>query len=227
MPKPSIHQKRVTMNCHQLQRYFKSPPSFVLIFLQDCSAYLVGGSIPERKGAQLFNTSLTFSPTGKLLAVHRKVHLFDIDVPGKIRFQESDVLTGGQTLTDFETDYGKFGLAICYDVRFPEMAMIAARKGAVAMIYPGAFNLTYNHCCLTLTGSTGPLHWELLARARAVDNQIYVAMCSPARDLNSTYHAWGHSTIVDPNGEIIARAGEGEEIIYADLSIFPVLLTET
>lgn len=161
------------------------------------------------------------------MAIHRKVHLFDIDVPGKIRFQESEVLTGGQTLTDFETEYGKFGLAICYDVRFPEMAMIAARKGAVAMIYPGAFNLMYNHCCLTLTGSTGALHWDLLARARAVDNQIYVAMCSPARDLNSTYHAWGHSIIVDPNGEIIARAGEGEEIIYADLSIFPVLLIET
>jgi hypothetical protein len=104
---------------------------------------LIGGSIPERKGTKLFNTSLTFSPTGNLLAVHRKVHLFDIDVPGKIKFQESEVLTGGQSLTDFDTDYGKLGVAICYDVRFPEMAMIAARKGAVAMIYPGAFNLTY------------------------------------------------------------------------------------
>lgn len=86
---------------------------------------------------------MAFSPTGKLLAVHRKIHLFDIDVPGKIRFQESEVLTGGQTLTDFDTEYGKLGVAICYDVRFPEMAMIAARRGAAAMIYPGAFNLTY------------------------------------------------------------------------------------
>jgi len=135
------------------------------------------------------------------------VHLFDIDVPGKIRFQESEVLTGGESLTDFDSEYGKIGVAICYDVRFPEMAMVAARRGSVAMIYPGAFNLT-----------TGPLHWELLARARAVDNQIYVAMCSPARDMNASYNAWGHSTIVDPNGEIIAKAGEGEEIIYADLS---------
>ncbi len=176
MPKPSTHQKRVTMNCHQLQRYFKSPASFVLIFLQDCSAYLVGGSIPERKGAQLFNTSLTFSPTGKLLAVHRKVHLFDIDVPGKIRFQESEVLTGGQTLTDFETEYGKFGLAICYDVRFPEMAMIAARKGAVAMIYPGAFNLMYNHCCLTLTAKHGAAS---LGASRAREGCRQPNLCSP------------------------------------------------
>jgi len=137
------------------------------------------------------------------------VHLFDIDVPGKIRFQESEVLTGGESLTDFDSEYGKIGVAICYDVRFPEMAMVAARRGSIAMIYPGAFNLT-----------TGPLHWELLARARAVDNQIYVAMCSPARDMNASYNAWGHSTIVDPNGEIIAKAGEGEEIIYADLSKF-------
>jgi omega-amidase len=70
---------------------------------------------------------------------------------------------------------------------------------------------------LTLS-STGSLHWELLARARAVDNQIYVAMCSPARDMKASYNAWGHSTIVDPNGEILAKAGEGEEIVYANLS---------
>jgi omega-amidase len=98
----------------------------------------------------LFNTSLTFAPTGKLLAIHRKVHLFDIDVPGKIRFQESEVLTGGKELTDFDTDYGKIGLAICYDIRFPEMAMIAARKGAIAMIYPGAFNLTWTSANINL-----------------------------------------------------------------------------
>ena len=120
----------------------------LIIFLkyeQENSTYLIGGSIPEKKDSKIFNTSLTFSPKGKLLAIHRKVHLFDIDVPGKIKFQESEVLTGGQTLTDFNTEYGKLGLAICYDVRFPEMAMVAARRGAVAMIYPGAFNLTYFH----------------------------------------------------------------------------------
>ena len=76
------------------------------------------------------------------MAIHRKVHLFDIDVPGKIKFQESEVLTGGESLTELDTEYGKVGVAICYDVRFPEMAMVAARKSAVAMIYPGAFNLT-------------------------------------------------------------------------------------
>lgn len=89
-------------------------------------------------------------------------------------------MVGGKdiTIVDCPEIGAKLGIGICYDVRFPEMAMIAARRGVTAMIYPGAFNLT-----------TGPLHWELLARGRANDNQIYVAMCSPSRDLSASYHA--------------------------------------
>ena len=83
--------------------------------------------------------------------------------------------------------------------------MIAARRGCCAFLYPGAFNLT-----------TGPLHWELLGRARAVDNQIYVGMCSPARDMSATYNAYGHSVIVSPNGEVLAKADTTEGIIFAD-----------
>jgi len=82
------------------------------------------------------------------------------------------------------------------------------------LIYPGAFNLT-----------TGPLHWELLQRSRAVDNQVFMSMCSPARDLSAGYHAWGHSMVVDPMGNILAEAGEGEEIVYA--SVDPAVLTST
>ncbi|KAF9895853.1 hypothetical protein BX616_008697, partial [Lobosporangium transversale] len=102
--------------------------------------------------------------------------------------------------------FGKIGIGICYDIRFPEPAMIAARQGCFAMIYPGAFNMT-----------TGPLHWELLQRARAVDNQIFVAACSPARDLSADYHAWGHSTIVGPSGDVLETMDEKQGIIYADL----------
>ncbi|BFZ65143.1 Omega-amidase nit3 [Saitoella coloradoensis] len=190
---------------------------------KDGGVYLVGGSIPEKEGDKLFNTSYSFSPSGTLLAKHRKLHLFDIDVPGKIRFQESEVLTGGDKFTSFATtEFGTIGVGICYDIRFPEMAMHAARNGdgVFLMVYPGAFNLT-----------TGPLHWELLARARAVDNQIYTAVCSPARAPDGSdpdaYRAWGYSTIVDPNGEILAKAGLGDDgewkkgceecIVYADL----------
>jgi len=182
---------------------------------KETSVYLVAGSIPERSEAteglskeKLYNTSLTFSPSGSLLAIHRKVHLFDISIPGKITFRESDSLSPGShaTIVDLP-DYGKIGIAICYDVRFPELAAIAARKGAFAVIYPGAFNTT-----------TGPLHWSLLARARAVDNQCYIAQCSPARDMSAGYHAWGHSMIVDPNGKILTEAEETETTVYAELS---------
>jgi len=175
---------------------------------KEAGVWLIGGSIPEKneEDGKLYNTATIYSPKGELVGIHRKVHLFDIDIPGKITFKESETLTGGSSVTLIDTDYGRIGIAICYDIRFPELAMIAARKGAIAMIYPGAFNLT-----------TGPLHWELLQRGRAIDNQIYVSMCSPARDMTAGYHAWGHSTVVDPMGAVIATTEHEEAIIYADI----------
>ncbi|KAL3422961.1 nitrilase family protein [Phlyctema vagabunda] len=186
-------------------------PSFHALssIAKEANAYLVGGSIPEiePESKNYYNTSLTFSPVGELLATHRKVHLFDIDIPGKIKFKESEVLTPGNNITLVDLpEYGKIAVAICYDIRFPELAMIAARKGAFALFYPGAFNLT-----------TGPMHWKLLGQGRAADNQCYVALCSPARDLSASYHAWGHSLVVDPIAKVITEAGETEEIVYADL----------
>ncbi|OJD11939.1 hypothetical protein AJ78_07388 [Emergomyces pasteurianus Ep9510] len=188
----------------------QSPSFHVLSSLaSEAKAYIIGGSIPEfvPESKKYYNTSLVFSPAGALIATHRKTHLFDIDIPGKITFKESEVLTAGNKITIVDLpEYGKVGLAICYDIRFPESAMIAARKGAFLLIYPGAFNLT-----------TGPLHWSLLGRARAMDNQVYVGLCSPARDMNASYHAWGHSLVANPRSEILAEAAEVEEIVYADL----------
>ncbi|KAI0110828.1 carbon-nitrogen hydrolase [Nemania sp. FL0031] len=181
----------------------------------EAKVFLVGGSIPEvetgkegeAEGKKYHNTSLIFGPDGALLASHRKVHLFDIDIPGKITFRESDVLTAGNKLTLVDLPgYGRIAVAICYDVRFPELAMIAARRGAFALVYPGAFNLT-----------TGPLHWRLLGQARAMDNQCYVALCSPARDMGATYHAWGHSLIVDPLAQVVVEAEESETIVTWEL----------
>lgn len=186
-------------------------PSFHALsdIAKEAEIYLVGGSIPEywQETDKYYNTSLTFGPDGKLLTTHRKVHLFDIDIPGKIKFKESEVLSPGNKVTIVDLpEYGKIGIAICYDIRFPELAMIAARKGAFLLLYPGAFNLT-----------TGKMHWELQARARAVDNQVYVGLCSPARDMEADYNAWGHSMIVNPNAEILAETDEKEGIVYADL----------
>lgn len=180
--------------------------------------FIVGGSFPEHdKGSGLiFNTSLTFDPLGEIIAKHRKTHLFDIDIPNGITFKESTTLSAGDKATVFKLgDFGTVGLGICYDIRFPELAMAASRapNNAFAMFYPGAFNLT-----------TGPLHWHLLAKARAVDNEIFTILCSPARDVGgSGYQAFGHSLVVDPYGNVVAEAGEGEEILYAllDKDILP------
>lgn len=190
----------------------QSPTFHVLSALaKETQSYIVGGSIPELEpeSKELYNTSLTFGPTGKLLATHRKVHLFDIDIPGKIRFKESDALSAGNKVTIVDLpEYGKIAVAICYDIRFPELATIAARPphDAFLLLYPGAFNLT-----------TGALHWELQARARAMDNQVFVGLCSPARDMQAEYNAWGHSMVVGPNAQIIDQLDEKEGIVYAAL----------
>ncbi|XP_021824348.1 omega-amidase, chloroplastic [Prunus avium] len=167
---------------------------------------IVGGSIAERSGDHLYNTSCVFGTDGKLLAKHRKIHLFDIDIPGKITFIESKTLTAGQSPTIVDTEVGRIGIGICYDIRFQELAMIYGARGAHLICYPGAFNMT-----------TGPLHWELLQRARATDNQLYVATCSPARDAGAGYVAWGHSTLVGPFGEVLATTEHEEAIIIAEV----------
>jgi len=175
---------------------------------RDNSIYLIGGSIPEREGTRLYNTSLVCGPDGSVLAKHRKVHLFDIDIPGKITFKESEVLSAGDSFTCFSTDKCKVGVGICYDIRFAEMGIAYRDRGCHLLVYPGAFNMT-----------TGPAHWEALARSRALDNQVYVATVSPARDEAASYVAWGHSTVVDPWGNIAAKTEEKEDIVYAEVDL--------
>jgi len=171
--------------------------------------WIVGGSIPERDGDKLYNTCTVYNPEGVIVAKHRKIHLFDINVPGKIVFKESDSLSPGSTPTIFDTPWGPIGVGICYDIRFPEYAAMLRQKGARILVYPGAFNMV-----------TGPAHWELLQRARAVDNQVYVLSCSPARDENSGgYVAWGHSSVITPWAEVIATCDGPEAIVTAELDL--------
>lgn len=173
---------------------------------RDTEVYLVAGSIPERAQDHIYNTSFIYNPTGELIGRHRKLHLFDIDVPGQIQFKESDTLTPGDQITVVDTDFGKLGVAICYDIRFPELARLMTLQGAELLVFPGAFNLT-----------TGPAHWEILSRTRALDNQVYLATCSPTRDDEAPYVAYGHSLVADPWGEVVVQAGIGEEILYASI----------
>jgi len=171
--------------------------------------YLIGGSIPEVSDGKYYNTSTVWCPQGNLLATHRKIHLFDIDIPGKMTFKESDALKPGNNFTTFSTPWCEVGLGICYDIRFAELAQVyAQQKKCKLLVYPGAFNMT-----------TGPAHWDLLARGRALDNQVYVATPSPARDTGATYVAWGHSNIVSPWGEILATTQDQEDIVMADIDL--------
>ncbi|XP_028938177.1 omega-amidase NIT2 [Ornithorhynchus anatinus] len=175
---------------------------------KECGIYLIGGSIPEEDAGKLYNTCTVFGPDGSLLVKHRKIHLFDIDIPGKIHFQESETLSPGDSFSTFDTPYCKVGLGICYDLRFAELAQIYTQRGCQLLVYPSAFNMT-----------TGPAHWELLQRGRAVDNQLYVATASPARDEKASYVAWGHSTVVGPWGDVLAKAGPEETIIHTDIDL--------
>jgi len=175
---------------------------------KELGIYLIGGSFPELRNGKVYNTSVVFSPEGELIAKHAKVHLFDIDIPGKQSFKESDSLTAGDSVTTFDTPWCKIGLAICYDIRFPQLAVLMREENCKLLVYPGAFNTT-----------TGPLHWELLQRARAVDNQCAVVTASPARNPNSAYQAWGHSTIVDSWGNVVATCDEKPTIISAEIDL--------
>lgn len=161
--------------------------------------YLCAGSVPEREENRIYNTSYMFDNKGKKIAKHRKVHLFDIDIEGGQYFKESDSLSAGNVFTTFETEFCTMGLCICYDIRFPETTRIMADRGAQVILVPAAFNMT-----------TGPVHWELLFRMRALENQLFIAGIAPARDEKSSYISYAHSIIANPWGETLVSLGEKE-----------------
>lgn len=176
--------------------------NFLSNIAKENNIYLVSGSIPEIDNNKIYNTSYVFNRYGEKIGKHRKVHLFDIDIKGKQTFKESDTLNAGDEVTVFDTEFGKIGLCICYDFRFPELARLMVNKGAKAIIVPASFNMT-----------TGPAHWHVMFRSRAIDNQVYTIGCSPARDYNSSYISYGHSLIVSPFGEILYELDDKEDMI--------------
>lgn len=171
--------------------------------------YLIGGSMPEKDvEGNVYNTSYIFDREGKQIGKHRKVHLFDIDVKGGQTFKESDTLTAGDSDTVFDTEFGKIGVMLCFDIRFPELSRMMVNDGAKVIFVPAAFNMT-----------TGPAHWELSFRTRALDNQIYMVGCAPARDVSAGYISWGHSIVTDPWGRVTGMLDENEGILLAELDM--------
>lgn len=169
---------------------------------------VVGGSIPEQEGASIYNTCFIFNADGSLLGRHRKVHLFDVDIKDGTVFKESETLTAGRDITVITAGGITFGVGICYDIRFIELARVMTDKGAKLLIYPAAFGLV-----------TGPAHWEILMKSRAIDNQVYVIGAAPATTKGAKYQAYGHSITVSPWGKILAEADEQESLITVELDL--------
>ena len=170
--------------------------------------WLVGGTMPELAEGRVYNTCYVFDPAGRCVAKHRKMHLFDIDVAGGQRFMESETLSAGDTVTTFDTPWGVMGVCVCFDFRFEELARLMTLSGARVLVVPAAFNMT-----------TGPAHWELLFRQRAVDNQCFTVGTSPARDTAAGYVAWGHSIVCDPWGTVVHQCDEKEQTAVTTLEL--------
>jgi predicted amidohydrolase len=170
---------------------------------------LVGGSFLERseRDGLSYNTSLLVGPSGAIGATYRKMHLFDVDLPGQVTVRESDARLPGTDVVTAATDLGTIGLSICYDLRFPELYRRLVRAGATILTVPAAF-----------TAYTGAAHWETLLRARAIENQVYVIAPNQSGKSPHGFPDYGHSMIVDPWGTVVARAGgEGEAVVTAEV----------
>lgn len=170
--------------------------------------WLCAGSVPELEAGSVYNTSYVFDRKGNEAARHRKVHLFNVDIEGGIRFMESETLTPGDEITVFDTEFGRIGLMICFDIRLQEQTKIMGDLGARLILVPAAFNMT-----------TGPAHWDISFRARAMDNQLFLAGCSPARDMMASYHSWAHSIVTGPFGNIMDQLDEKEGVLDVTIDL--------
>ena len=172
------------------------------------SVYLLAGSVTERRpGGRLSNASFLFNPQGEQIACYRKLHMFDVDIADGPAYLESDEIQPGNEIVVAKTRLGAFGIAICYDLRFGEMFRLMAKAGAQAMLLVANF-----------TRETGQAHWETLIRARAIENGCYVAACGQTGQ-KSAFRAYGNSMVADPWGKVIARAGEEEAVLTADIDL--------
>ena len=171
--------------------------------------HLLAGSIAERVEGQerLSNTSVLIGPDGDDLAAYRKIHMFDVEVGG-VTYRESENEQGGEEIVSAAAAGIEIGLSVCYDLRFPELYRILAVRGAQLLTIPSAF-----------TATTGRAHWEVLLRARAIENQAFVLAPGQFGEAAPQYDSYGHSAIVDPWGVVLADAPDEECFVAADLDL--------
>lgn len=182
---------------------------FLKVLSYELDLLIVGGSLVEAENDKLYNTCFVFDK-GELIAKHRKIHLFDIDIPGKMTFKESETISTGNQATVFQTRFGKFGIGICYDIRFASYAMLLRQMGAEVLIYPSVFNQ-----------ETGPRHFLLSGQARALDTQCYVilASCAQYKDKPEYYQSFGHSAIIDCDGRVREHLSREEGILLGEVDL--------
>jgi deaminated glutathione amidase len=169
---------------------------------------LLLGSLPEAipGDERVHNTSVLLGPGGDILAAYRKIHLFDVDLPGLQHLKESRNVAPGQAMVVAEAPFGSVGLSICYDLRFPELYRQLSARGARVLAVPSAF-----------TDRTGKAHWEVLLRARAIENLAYVVAPAQFGAHAQGRASHGHAMIVEPWGSVIAQAADGEGVAVAEL----------
>jgi predicted amidohydrolase len=177
---------------------------------QELAIDLVAGSIVERcEGRErLANTALHVDPSGRIGAVYRKLHMFDVEIDGRTYRESAIEQPGDEIVLSATADGAELGLAICYDLRFPELFRILALRGALIIALPSAFTLP-----------TTRDHWEVLVRARAIENQVFVIAANQFGRHPAGHHSGGRSMIVDPWGEVLAQAPDGVGHIVADLDL--------
>lgn len=170
--------------------------------------YLLGGSILERSSVpgMYFNTSVLFDPSGSILATYRKIHLFDVDLTGNVTSNESATILAGNQIVTVDIAGHRVGLTICYDLRFPELYRLLALAGAELILVPAAFTLY-----------TGKDHWHVLLRARAIENQCYIAAPAQIGPHDPGQQCYGHSLVADPWGTVIAEATNRVGVIVTEL----------
>ena len=173
--------------------------------------YIHLGSFLEKDGEQIFNTGIIFNPAGEIIAKYRKIHLFDVSVPGGKVFLESETISPGNEVVTFTIGEFVFGMATCYDLRFPELFRRLVLKGANVLLLPAAFTL-----------ETGREHWQLLLRARAVENLCWVAATGQWGKFLPDRTSFGRSMVIDPWGVVTAQAPDGVTAITATLNLASV-----
>jgi len=172
--------------------------------------WVIAGSFHEigPEPSRTYNTSLVFGRDGSLAATYRKIHLFDIDIPERVSEQESSAVAPGEEPVTVEVEGVSIGLSICYDLRFPELYRRLAVAGAQVLVVPAAF-----------TTHTGRDHWEVLLRARAIENQCFVLAAGQSGDHDPGRSCFGRSMVVDPWGTVLAQAADGPGLAVADLDL--------